>query len=481
MVVQRRASCQTRCGHTLSVRTPSRSCEYRAGVYWPASCVYTCELRFCRIVLTLDHPLLIAVSYTTGWQRGSRKGLLLVQPTYPYLPHTLLLRGKPIYRVDCSSSRLACCRAQKMSHLTARPLAELHKLATSLEEVAFSKAQGNQVSLVVELSTSMCSQVASCLTRFVPVQEQYVNILSKRMKKLEANQSGLAAQQTNSAPQVQQPTLYQQPQELAHAQQLQLQQQAQQQHLLQQQRHQQQMLMQRSQQQQQQQHNMQAQPQTMASSAGSHDDEQFAQMSDVFGLYNSAATAPTGSQQPVSQAFTHAQAQNLPQQQQQAMQMPQIPRQVPDQVKQQQQQAQQQQRQYQQQLLQQQQMRQQQLKQQQQQQQQQLRLQQQQQLQQRQQQVQQQHTWQQPHTQQQQQLTQQAGSGMSSADSENQARMSQFWEVQGRIRDQYLYQLQMLHNDPVMRSARVSDKFKVRLSDPEYTTNVTTHFTKEMV
>lgn len=363
-----------------------------------------------------------------------------------------------------------------MSHLTARPLAELHKLATSLEEVAFSKAQGNQVSLVVELSTSMCSQVASCLTRFVRVQEQYVNILSKRMKKLEANQSGLAAQQTNSAPQVQQPTLYQQPQELAHAQQLQLQQQAQQQHLLQQQQHQQQMLMQRSQQQQQQQgHNMQAQPQTMASSAGSHDDEQFAQMSDVFGLYNSAAMAPAGSQQPVSQAFTHAQAQNLPQQQQQAMQMPQIPRQVPDQVKQQQQQAQQQHRQYQQQLLQQQQMRQQQFKQQQQQQ---LRLQQQQQqqLQQRQQQ-QQQHAWQQP----QQQLTQQPGSGMSSAESDNQARMSQFWEVQGRIRDQYLYQLQMLHNDPVMRSARVSDKFKVRLSHPEYTTNVPTHFTKEMV
>ncbi|KAL0040007.1 hypothetical protein WJX79_002103 [Trebouxia sp. C0005] len=55
--------------------------------------------------------------------------------------------------------------AQKMSHLTAKPLAELHQLATDLENLAFSKAQGNQ--------------------------EQYVNILSKRMKKLEAQQSGL--------------------------------------------------------------------------------------------------------------------------------------------------------------------------------------------------------------------------------------------------------------------------------------------------
>ncbi|DBA82977.1 TPA: hypothetical protein ACH3X1_006755 [Trebouxia sp. C0004] len=328
--------------------------------------------------------------------------------------------------------------AQKMSHLTAKPLAELHQLATDLEDLAFSKAQGNQ--------------------------EQYVNILSKRMKKLEAQQSGLATQQPSSIPQVLQPQGLAQQQHLRLQQQ---QQQAQQQHLLHQ-RQQQQMLLQRSQQQIQHQRaqSVQAQQQAMASSVGSHDDDQFAQMSDVFGLYNSAPSASASSQQPVNQAYMHAQsqaqAQKLQQQhKQQAAQMPQIPGQLPDQLKQQQQQAQQlQQRQYQQHLLQQQ-MRQQQ-------QQQQLRLQQQQ-LQQRQQQMQQpasagysqqsqqQAAWQQPPLSIPQQQT---GSGMSLADSENEARMNQFWSIQDTIRNGYLYQLQALHSDPCLRPPFLAEKCK---------------------
>lgn len=328
--------------------------------------------------------------------------------------------------------------AQKMSHLTAKHLAELHQLATDLEDLAFNKAQGNQ--------------------------EQYVNILSKRMKKLEAQQSGLATQQPSSMPQVLPP------QDLAQQQHLRLQQQqAQQQHLLHQ-RQQQQMLLQRSQQQIQHQRaqNVQAQQQAMASSAGSHDDDQFAQMSDVFGLYNSAPSASASSQQPVNQAYMHAQsqaqAQKLQQQhKQQAAQMPQIPGQLPDQLKQQQQQAQQlQQRQYQQHLLQQQ-MRQQQ------QQQQQLRLQQQQ-LQQRQQQqaqqpvsagysqqTQQQAAWQQPPLSTSQQQT---GLGTSPADTENEVRMNQFWGMQEKIRNGYLYQLQALHSDPYLRPPFLAEKCK---------------------
>ncbi|DBA82320.1 TPA: hypothetical protein ACH3X2_000585 [Trebouxia sp. C0005] len=322
--------------------------------------------------------------------------------------------------------------AQKMSHLTAKPLAELHQLATDLENLAFSKAQGNQ--------------------------EQYVNILSKRMKKLEAQQSGLVTQQPSSIPQVLQP------QDLAQQQHLRLQQQqqqAQQQQLLHQ-RQQQQMLLQRSQIQHQRAQSVQ---QAMASSAGSHDDDQFAQMSDVFGLYNSAPSASVSSQQPVNQAYMHAQsqaqAQKLQQQhKQQAAQMPQIPGQLPDQLKQQQQQAQQlQQRQYQQHLVQQQ-MRQQQ---------QQLRLQQQQ-LQQRQQQhaqqpvsagysqqSQQQAAWQQPPLSV---SLQQTGSGVSLADSENEARMNKFWSIQETIRNGYLYQLQALHSDPYLRPPFLAEKCK---------------------
>lgn len=360
-----------------------------------------------------------------------------------------------------------------MSHLTAKPLEELHQLATDLEELAFSKAQGNQASQLLQSSISKGSQVAPYLTSVLCVQELYVNILSKRMKKLEAQQSGLATQQPSSVPQVLQP------QDLAQQQHLRLQQhqqQAQQQHLLHQ-RQQQQMLLQRSQQQIQHQRaqSVQAQQQAITSSAGSHDDDQFAQMSDVFGLYNSAPSASASSQQPVNQAYIHAQsqaqAQKLQQQhKQQAAQMPQIPGQLPDQLKQQQQQAQQlQQRQYQQHLLQQQ-MRQQQIKQhQQQQQQQQLRLQQQQ-LQQRQQQVQQpvsagysqqsqqQAAWQQPPLSISQQQT---GSGMSLADSENEARMNQFWSIQETIRNGYLYQLQILHSDPYLQPPFLAEKCKV--------------------
>ncbi len=224
-----------------------------------------------------------------------------------------------------------------MSHLTAKPLAELHQLATDLENLAFSKAQGNQASQLLQSSTSTGSQVAPYLTSALCVQEQYVNILSKRMKKLEAQQSGLATQQPSSVPHVLQP------QDLAQQQHLRLQQQqqqAQQQQLLHQ-RQQQQMLLQRSQQQIQHQRaqSVQAQQQAMASSAGSHDDDQFAQMSDVFGLYNSAPSASASSQQPVNQAYMHAQsqaqAQKLQQQhKQQAAQMPQIPGQLSDQLKQ---------------------------------------------------------------------------------------------------------------------------------------------------
>lgn len=45
-------------------------------------------------------------------------------------------------------------RAQKMSHLTSRPFADLIKLATSLEEMAFTKAAGSQVG---SLHSPVCS------------------------------------------------------------------------------------------------------------------------------------------------------------------------------------------------------------------------------------------------------------------------------------------------------------------------------------
>ena len=51
-----------------------------------------------------------------------------------------------------------------MSHLTAKPLAALHQLATDLENLAFSKAQGNQASQLLQSSTSHGSQVAPYLT-----------------------------------------------------------------------------------------------------------------------------------------------------------------------------------------------------------------------------------------------------------------------------------------------------------------------------
>ena len=173
------------------------------------------------------------------------------------------------------------------------------------------------------------------------------------------------------------------------------------------------------------------------------------------------------------------------QQQQHAAVMPQIPRQMAgaDHIKQQlyqqqqMQQRQQQLRQQQQQTQKQQQARQQQLhlqqlqQQQQQQQQQQLR----QQLQSRQtgaayaEQGQQPAAWSQPAVSNaQQQAYQQAADMQSQAEKENQARMAQFWEIQGQIRQRFLAQLQALKDNPFMRSQHISQANRVWSGSPSH-------------
>ena len=76
-------------------------------------------------------------------QSISRKTHVLQEP-YPHL--AIVLRGKGTLRLLRSGSCLLLCRATKMSQLTSRPWPELQKLSSDLENMAFTKANGNQVS-----------------------------------------------------------------------------------------------------------------------------------------------------------------------------------------------------------------------------------------------------------------------------------------------------------------------------------------------
>ena len=303
-------------------------------------------------------------------------------------------------------------------------------------------------------------------------QKEYITVLSKRMKKLEAQFTGQQppppSQNSSFAPVTQQPQQYQQPQAamaqrqhqlFLQQQQLQLQQQQQQQLAAQQQQH---MHIQKSQlQQQQQQAQSRHLPQQSTGISTRSHEEDFANMADMFGLCNGAASATANSHQ--QQTCLHAQRL----QQQQAM-MPQIPRQGlnAEQLKQQQQLFQQQQQRQQQQMRQAQQA---QARQQQQlQQQQQLRHQQQQQQQAQQlasaypQQSQSAASWQPVASSTQLQASQQmVPDTQAQSEKDNQARVAQFWEIQGQLRKRYLPQLQALKDNPFMRSQHISQPTRV--------------------